>query len=55
METEVNQNKYEAVLQGVVTLCSERPKESKADDLGKGPPKAQPQESRTKGKAEPVT
>ena len=54
MDTEVNQNKHEAVLQGVATLCSERPKESKTDDLGKGPAKAQPQESRTKGGAEPV-
>ena len=48
MDTEVKQNKYEAVLQGVATLCYERPKESNTDDLGEGPLKAQPQESRTK-------
>ena len=45
METEENKNRYEAVLQGVATLCSERPKESK--DLGKQPAEAQPQESTT--------
>jgi hypothetical protein len=54
MDTEVNQNKYEAALQDVATLCSERPKESKIHDLGKGPVKAQPRESRTKEGAEPV-
>ena len=42
-----NQNKHEALLQGVATLCSERPNESKTDDLGEEPAKAQPQESRT--------
>jgi hypothetical protein len=42
-----NQNKHEAVLQGVATLCSKRPKESKTDDLGEKPATAQPQESRT--------
>ena len=36
-----------AVLQGVATLCSERPKESKKEDLGKEPAEAQPQESAT--------
>jgi hypothetical protein len=47
METKENKNKYEAVLQGVATLCSERPKESKEEDLGKEPAEAQPQESTT--------
>jgi hypothetical protein len=44
METKENKNKYEAVLQGVATLCSEQPKESKKEDLGKQPAEAQPQE-----------
>jgi hypothetical protein len=47
METEENKNRYEAVLQGVATLCSERPKESKKENLGKQPAEAQPQESTT--------
>jgi hypothetical protein len=42
-----NQNQYEAVLQGVATLCSKRPKESKTDDLEEEPAKGQPQGSRT--------
>ena len=54
MDTEVNQNKHEAALQGVATLCSEQPKESKIDNLGKGPVKVQPRKSRTKGGAKPV-
>jgi hypothetical protein len=45
METKEIENRYEAVLQGVATLCSERPKESKKEDLGKEPAEAQPQET----------
>jgi hypothetical protein len=47
METKENENRYEAVLQGVATLCSKRPKESKKENLGKEPAEAQPQESTT--------
>jgi hypothetical protein len=47
METKEIENRYEAVLQGVATLCSERLKESKKEDLGKEPAEAQPQESAT--------
>ena len=47
MGTKENRRKYEAVLQGVATLCSERPKESKKEDLGKEPAEAQPQEPKT--------
>ena len=47
MGTKENRHKYEAVLQGVATLCSERPKESKKEDLGKEPAEAQPQEPKT--------
>ena len=43
MGTKENRHKYEAVLQGVATLCSEQPKESK-EDLGEEPVEAQPQE-----------
>ena len=42
-----NRHKYEAAVQGVATLCSERPKESKKEDLGKEPAEAQPQEPKT--------
>jgi hypothetical protein len=47
MGTKENRHKYEAVLQGVATLCSERPKESKTKDLGEQPAEAQPQEPKT--------
>jgi hypothetical protein len=47
MGTKENRYKYEAVLQGVATLCSERQKESKKDDLGEEPAEAQPQEPKT--------
>jgi hypothetical protein len=47
METKEIRRKYEAVLQGVPTLCSERPKESKKEDLGEEPAEAQPQETKT--------
>jgi hypothetical protein len=47
MGTKGNRQKYEAVLQGVATLCSERPKESKEEDLGEEPVEAQPQEPET--------
>jgi hypothetical protein len=46
METKEIENRYETVLQGVATLCSERPKESK-EDLGKEPAEVQPQASAT--------
>jgi hypothetical protein len=47
METKEIENRYEAVLLGVATLCSERPKQSKKEDLGKEPAEDQPQESAT--------
>jgi hypothetical protein len=47
MGTKENRRKYEAVLHGVATLCSERPKESKKEDLGEEPDEAQPQEPKT--------
>jgi hypothetical protein len=47
LETKENRHKYEAVLKGVATLCSERPKESKKEDLGEEPAEAQPQEPKT--------
>ena len=47
METKDNRHKYEAVLQGVATLRSEQPKESKMEDLAEEPTEAQPQEQTT--------
>ena len=47
MGTKENRHKYDAVIQGVATLCSERPKKSKEEDLGKEPVEAQPQEPKT--------
>jgi hypothetical protein len=47
MGTKGNRHKYEAVVQGVATLCSERPKETKKEDLGEEPAEAQRQEPKT--------
>jgi hypothetical protein len=47
MDTKDNQHKYEAVLQGMATLCSEQVKESEMEDLGEELAEAQPQEPKT--------
>ena len=46
MGTKENRRKYEAVLHGVATLCSKRPKESKEEDLGEEPAETQPKTPR---------